>query len=140
MLVVVVAIVAIAAFFAGPILFPVAEAPGGEPMPGNLLPAYIFLSVWSALTLGVGVALLIWGATSYSKWPQQLRTPLLLVLIAALSLSLPTWVHEHLHQSTFGGTWTGLATIEYLFHVPWLIFAGVLVLAITRLQKIQVRQ
>jgi len=81
------------------------------------------------------VALLVWGLTSYSKWPRSMRTPLILVWLGALQLTLPNWFHIGLHESWFNlnDFFTPLIVIDYTFHTPWLIFAGILFAAMKRM-------
>ncbi|MCS4538122.1 MAG: hypothetical protein HYY67_04605 [Thaumarchaeota archaeon] len=130
-LVVVAAIITVVTFPVQQNVFPPVETP-----PGALFPLFIFLGFWNALAFGVGVALVIYLATHYSKWPQPIRTPLLLVFLIALWFSLLNWVHDGLHQAgAVPPNWLGLAAVEYVFHFPWLIFAGVLVLTVRRLNK-----
>ena len=133
-LIVVAAIITVVVFFIAPVAFPPKDAP-----PSSLLPAFIFLSFWDALAFGVGVALLVYLAISYSKWPQTIRRPLLLVFFVALWFTLLNWIHDGLHGSGAAPpNFQLLAITEYLFHFPWLIFAAILVIAVTQLARTHV--
>ena len=133
-LIVVAAIITVVVLFIAPVAFPPKDAP-----PSSLLPAFIFLSFWDALAFGVGVALLVYLAISYSKWPETIRRPLLLVFFVALWFTLLNWIHDGLHESGAAPpNFQLLAITEYLFHFPWLIFAAILVIAVTQLARTHV--
>ncbi len=130
-MVVVAAILTVVMFFIQPNVFPPVEAP---PMP--LLPAFIFLGFWDALAFGIGVALLIYLAMNYSKWPKAIRGPLLVLFFIALWFSVLTWIHDGLHQAGAAPpNFMALALVEYGFHFPWLIFAIALVVVVRQLAK-----
>jgi len=120
------AVLAIVVFFVRPMLLP----PQGAPPPASLLPAFLFLWIWDAIAFGVGVALLLYLAMNYSKWPKPIRVPLLVLFLIAAWLTVPNWIHDGMHEN--GATETNfpyLALVEYLFHVPWLIISGIIVFA-----------
>jgi len=130
-LVVVAALITVVTFFIEPVAFRSIDVP-----PSSLLPAFIFLSFWDALAFGVGVALLVYLAINYSKWPRTIRTPLLLVFFVALWFTLLNWVHDGLHESGAAPpNFQLLAVVEYVFHFPWLIFAAILVIAVRQLTR-----
>lgn len=130
-LIVVAAIITIVTFFIEPMVFPPQEMP-----PASLLPAFLFLSFWDALAFGVGIALIIYLAVNYSKWPKAIRPSLLALFFLALWFSVLTWVHDGLHISGAAPpNFTALALVEYGFHFPWLLFSGLLVFVVLRLQK-----
>ena len=89
-LAVVVAVLTVVIFFGQAMIFRSTDMP-----PMSLLPAFIFLCFWDALSFGVGIALS--GA------------------------SPPNYVY--------------LALVEYVFHVPWLIFAVTLGLVVRHLVR-----
>ena len=130
-LIVLVAVITVVTFFIAPMVFPPADMP-----PASLLPAFIFLSIWDALAFGVGIALLVYVAVNYSKWPKQIRVPLVVLFLLALWFSVPNWIHDGLHEA--GATppnFMLLAIVEYAFHFPWLIISGILVIVALRLAK-----
>ena len=130
-LAVVAAALTVVNFFIQPMLFRPIDQP-----PPTLLPAFIFLGFWDALGFGVGVAFLIYLAASYQKWPKNVRGPLLAMFFIALWFSVLNWVHDGLHEAGASPpNWLSLALVEYGFHFPWLIFAGVLVFAAIKLAK-----
>ena len=130
-LIVVAAILTVVTFFIEPMVFPPADVP-----PASLLPAFIFLGFWDALAFGVGVALLIFLAINYSKWPKEVRIPLLVIFLIAVWFSLPNWIHDGLHEAGAAPpNFFALAAVEYLFHFPWLIIAGILVFIAMKLAK-----
>jgi hypothetical protein len=105
-------------FFVQSMIFP----PMGMP-PMSWLPEFLFLGIWDALAFGIGVALLIYLAMNYSKWPKQIRGSLLILSFIAAWFTVLTWIHDGLHNSgAMPPNWGLLAFTEYMFHVPWLIF------------------
>ncbi len=134
-LVVVAAVLTALVFFNLDRVFPPVGCGIGAPCPPpsmSTIPFLIFLDFWDALAFGVGVALLIWGAISYSKWPQAIRTPLLILLFIALWFTLLNWIHDGWHRVN-GMNMNGIVAIEFVFHVPWLIFGAVLAFTIVRI-------
>ena len=130
-LIIVAAIITIVTFFIQSMVFRPMDMP-----PASLLPAFIFLSFWDALASGVGIALLIYLALNFSKWPKQIRTPLLALFFMALWFSILNWVHDGLHEAGAAPpNFALLAMVEYGFHFPWLIFSGILVVVVLRLAK-----
>jgi len=130
-MIVVAAISAIVIFLGSSMVFPPMEMP-----PMSLLPAFMFLSFWDALAFGVGIALLIYLALNYSKWPKEIRGSLLVLFFIALWFSVLTWVHDGAHTSGAAPpNFVYLALVEYVFHFPWLIFALALAVVATRLSK-----
>lgn len=100
----------------------------------STIPLLMFLDFWDALAFGVGLALLIYGAINYSKWPKSLRTPLLLLFFLAMWFSLLTWIHDGWHKIA-GMNLNQVVAIEYVFHVPWLVFSVLLMLATVQIAK-----
>jgi len=130
-LIVVAVVLTIVIFFAQGMIFPSTAMP-----PMSLLPAFIFLSFWDALAFGVGIALLIYLAMNYSKWPKEIRGSLLVLFFIAAWFSILNWIHDGAHMSgADSGNFAYLALVEYVFHFPWLIFAIALVLVVRQLVK-----
>jgi hypothetical protein len=128
-LVAVAGISALVVFFAQGMIFP----PMGMP-PMSFLPEFIFLAVWDALAFGVGIAILIYLALSYSKWPKEIRSSLLVLSFIAVWFTALNWVHDGLHNTGAAPpNWALLAFTEFLFHVPWLLFGLALVLVTRQL-------
>jgi len=128
-LIVVAGIAALIAFFAQGIVFPPMDMP-----PASFLPEFIFLGIWDALAFGVGVAILIYLALSYSKWPKEIRASLLVLSFIAVWFTALNWVHDGLHNTgAMPPNWGLLAFTEFMFHVPWLFFGLALVLVTRQL-------
>ena len=129
--VIIAAAITVVTFFIAPMVFRPMDMP-----PASLLPAFIFLSFWDALAFGVGIALLIYLALNYSKWPKQIRGPLVALFFIALWFSILNWIHDGLHEAGAAPpNFVLLAMVEYVFHFPWLIFSGILVVVVLRLAK-----
>jgi len=117
---------AVVMFFVQYMVFP----PMGMP-PMSWVPAFLFLGVWDALAFGVGIALVIYLAMNYSKWPKKIRGSLLVLSFIAVWFTALNWVHDGLHNSgAMPPNWGLLAFTEFLFHVPWLIFGLAIVFVI----------
>jgi hypothetical protein len=131
-MIVVAAISAVVIFLGGNLVFPPMEMP-----PMSLLPAFLFLKFWDALAFGVGIALLIYLALNYSKWPKKIRGSLLVLFFIALWFSVLTWVHDGAHGSGAAPpNFAYLALVEFMFHFPWLIFALALAMVTMRLARV----
>jgi hypothetical protein len=130
-LAVIAVILTVIMFFVQNMIFP----PMGVP-PMSWLPAFLFLGIWDALGFGVGVALLIYLAMNYSKWPKAIRSSLLVLSFIAVWFTVLNWIHDGLHNTgAMPPNWGLLAFTEYLFHVPWLIFGVAIVFVITQIVK-----
>ncbi len=107
-------VVAIPAFLLGPVLFPPA-AGGPEPTAGQMV-SFIVLAVLTSLTLGLGVAFLIFGfpVVRESAGGPKLRAWALYVSIGWLLVSW--WPHGGLHAS-IGDNIQQLLYIEHGFHL-----------------------
>jgi len=128
-LVVVAGISAVIGFFAQGIIFPPLDMP-----PTSILPEFIFLSIWDALAFGAGITILIYLALSYSKWPKEIRSSLLVISFVAVWFTALNWVHDGLHNTgAMPPNWALLALTEFTFHVPWLFFGLTLVLVTRQL-------
>jgi len=128
-LVVVAAIFAVIGFFAQGIFFPPIMMP-----PTSFLPVFIFFAIWDALAFGVGIAILIYFALSYSKWPKEIRGSLFVLSFIAVWFTALNWVHDGLHNTgAMPPNWALLAFTEFTFHVPWLLFGVALVFVVRQL-------
>ena len=128
-LVAVAAIFALVGFFAQGMIFPPMAMP-----PASFLPTFIFFAVWDALAFGVGIAILLYLGMSYSKWPKEIRSSLLVLSFIAVWFTALNWVHDGLHNTgAMPPNWALLAFTEGLFHVPWLLFGLALVLVTRQL-------
>jgi len=127
LLLVVAAIFAIIGFFGEGIFFPPIMMP-----PASFLPVFIFFAIWDALAFGAGIAILIYLALSYSKWPKEIRSSLLVLSFIAVWFTALNWVHDGLHNAgAMPPNWALLAFTEFMFHVPWLLF-GLALVFVTR--------
>ena len=128
---VVAAILTVVIFFTQTVIFRPTEMP-----PTSLLPAFIFLSFWDALAFGVGIAVMIYLAMNYSKWPREIRGSLLVLFFIALWFSVLNWIHDGAQEAGAAPpNYVFLALVEYVFHFPWLIFSIALVLVARQLIK-----
>jgi len=126
-LVVVGVIFAAIGFFAQGIFFPPMAMP-----PADFLPTFIFFAIWDAVAFGVGIAILIYLALSYSKWPKEIRGSLIVLSFIAVWFTTLNWVHDGLHNTgAMPPNWALLAFTEFTFHVPWLFF-GLALVFVTR--------
>jgi len=131
-LAVVAVILAVVMFFVQYMVFPPMSMP-----PASWLPEFLFLGIWDALAFGIGIALVIYLAMNYSKWPKQIRGSLLILSFMAVWFTALNWIHDGLHNSgAIPPNWGLLAFTEYLFHVPWLIMGLALTFVITQLVKV----
>jgi len=129
-MIVVTAAVGAAAFFVGPVLWPMThEAPMPPP---NLLPAYIGVSAIEALAFGFAVSFAIfgWPAIRDLKLGAQWLNKLLFVTLCWFIGNW--WIHDNLHMNV-GFDMTRLFYIEYIFHVSMLACAITLTIAFIRL-------
>jgi len=135
-LTIVVAILTLVIFFTQTRIFPPADMP-----PMSLLPAFIFLSFWDALAFGLGIAILLYLAVNYSKWPKEIRGSILVLFFIAFWFTALNWIHDGLHNTgAMPPNWVLLAVTEYVFHFPWLIFALLLVVVSGRLVRAYTKQ
>lgn len=124
-------VLAVVMFFVQYMVFP----PMGMP-PMSWVPTFLFLGVWDALAFGVGIALVIYLAINYSKWPEKIRGSLLVLSFIAVWFTALNWVHDGLHNSgAMPPNWGLLAFTEFLFHVPWLIFGLAIVFVMRQFVK-----
>ena len=130
-LAVVAIILAAVMFFVQNMIFP----PMGMP-PMAWLPEFVFLGIWDALAFGVGIALLIYLAMNYSRWPKEIRGSLLVLSFIAVWFTALNWIHDGLHNTgAMPPNWGLLAFTEFMFHVPWLVFGVAIVLVIGQLVR-----
>lgn len=128
-LIIVAAVLTVVMFLSEQRVFPPADVP-----PASWLSTFIFLGFWDALAFGVGVAVLLYLVMSYSKWPKEIRSSLLVLSFIAVWFTALNWVHDGLHYTgAMPPNWALLALTEFLFHVPWLIFGVALLFVIRQL-------
>jgi hypothetical protein len=112
---------AILAFLLGPVIWPPAE---GMPTPtAGQLPFFLFLAVFEAITLGLGVSFLLFGMPVVRRISagSKLRAWAMYLSIGWLMVSW--WPHNNLHMNN-GMDLQGLLYIEYGFHLT-LMIAGI---------------
>lgn len=115
-------VVALPAMLLGRVIWP----PAGEVEPtSGQLPFFIFESFSEALSLGLGVAFLIFGLplVRQVETSSKLRAWLMYLSIGWLMVSW--WPHGNLHVSN-GDNMQRLLYIEYGFHVTLVIVGAVL--------------
>ncbi len=133
----VIVIVTILVFLLLPTVFPPVGCGIGSlcpPPSSTTMPQLMFLDFWDALAAGIGVAIIIYAALNYSKWPRNLRTPIAILLFLAGWFTLLNWVHDGWHR-VVGMNLNQIVYIEYVFHVPWLIFSILLVFAVVQFSR-----
>jgi hypothetical protein len=108
------AIVAIAAFALGRVLWP--DPPGAAAPPSELMPYFVVLSVIESVLFGAGVGFAIIGWPRLRGRTADGRAWAAYVSICFMMLSW--WPHDNLHRVLGHHDFAGLARIEYLFHVP----------------------
>jgi hypothetical protein len=116
-------VVAIPAFILGPILWPPADM-GAAPTAGQL-PFFLFLALFEAVTLGLGVSFLLFGMPVVRRVAagSKLRAYAMYLSIGWLLVSW--WPHDNLHMFN-GMNLQGLLYIEYGFHLTLMISGIVL--------------
>ncbi|WP_456506171.1 hypothetical protein [Arthrobacter sp. UYCu723] len=94
------------------------NAPTGGPEPGGIEAGLLmFESALSALAMGVGIAILIFGGKVVRTLPADLQTKGRILQIALFWIVAPWLVHTGLHMTNAEGDFGRLAAIEYGFHV-----------------------
>lgn len=114
-------VLAIPAFLTGPVIWPPADL-GVEPTAGQL-PFFLFLGVFEAITLGLGVSFLLFGMPVVRRISagSKLRAWAMYLSIGWLMVSW--WPHNNMHMQN-GMDLQGLLYIEYGFHLT-LMVAGI---------------
>jgi hypothetical protein len=122
--------VAVPAFLAAPLLFPVsADVP--EPSSGQM-PLFLLLSVVESLALGLAVAIAVRAPRVIRLLPAPEQRPATVATVAAVWFLGNWWVHDGLHM--MAGLHIGrLLAIEYAFHVTLMVAGAALVGALGRL-------
>ena len=126
-------VVAIPAMITGPILWPPPADLGVAPTAGQI-PFFIFLAVFEAITLGLGVAFLLFGfaplgrALGESGW----RTWAAYLSIGWFLVSW--WPHNNLHTHN-GMDLQGLLYIEYGSHLTLMVAGLVLAYSLMTLLR-----
>jgi hypothetical protein len=93
------------------------------------------------LAFGVGIVLLIYLVMNYSKWPKEIRGPLLVLFFIAIWFSALNWIHDGMHEAGAAPpNFAFLALVEYTFHFPWLIFAFALAIVARRLVRVYTKK
>ena len=110
------------AFLLTPILFPPNPAVGMPP--ASLIPSFIILSVVESLFFGIGIAFLALGlplmrrvanVSGVSPWPS---------FFAIGYLTASWWPHLGMH-AVAGMDFDKLILVDYGFHLPYILAAGV---------------
>ena len=97
----------------------------GSPIPTNLqLPFFIGLSIFEALSFGVGFYFLFDGLRLLKTFKVNDKLTFLAYLAISWTI-ISWWPHDHIHIHN-GMDLTGLLFIEYGFHVT-LIFSGIII-------------
>lgn len=116
-------ILAAAAFFLGPKIWP-PHSDNGDPTSAQLV-FFITLSVIESLTFGLGVSFLFYGKDIICRYPviQMKKARAMWFSISWLMISW--WPHDNLHQF-IGNNLQKLLYIEYGFHFTLIVAAIVL--------------
>lgn len=130
-------IVAIPAFMLSPVLF-VSPADGPSPTAGQL-PYFIFLAVWDAVLLGLGVSFLLFGWPVLRKVSPDSKARAWAIYLSIGFLTVSWWPHLNLHRAN-GLDLQGLLYIDYGFHVPLMIAAVVLICSFISIARRRTRE
>ena len=106
-------------------LTPFWPVPPTAPQPrGIVLPLFVALSLVESLSLGLGVAFLIFGRPLVDRMGGSpgLTTA---AYVAIAFLLLNWWPHDNMHRMT-NGDWSRVVLVEYAFHLPLMIAGAVL--------------
>lgn len=92
--------------------------PAGGPDPqGAHLALFMVVSSLSAIAMGLGVAILVFGGRVVRQLPQHLQRRGQIVRVCLFWVVAPWWVHEGLHITTGEDNIGRLIALEYGFHV-----------------------
>lgn len=125
-------LVAVPAFFLGPILFLPADI-GVEPTAAQI-PQFLFLAVGDALLLGVGVSFLLFGFPVMRKVSPDSKLRAWAMYLSIGYLMVSWWPHLNLHAHN-GMDLQGLLLIDYFFHLPLEAIAVVLAISFISLVR-----
>ena len=84
---------------------------------GPMLAGFMVLTVLSALAMGIGVSLLVFGGRAVKALPEHVRGAGRVVQFGLVWLIAPWMVHEGLHITNGSEQMGRLLVIEYGFHV-----------------------
>src|SRR4051794_3790463 len=125
-------LIAIPAVPLGQVLWPAGDATAGSGGMPAYLPFLIIISVFEALTFGLGIAFLIFGFPLVRRigvWsPGYTRA----VFLSIAWFLVSWWPHDGFHRSLGVNMW-GLVAIEYAFHLTLMAAGAILALGFVRL-------
>jgi hypothetical protein len=108
-------VVAIPAFFLGPVLFP---SPTDGPAPTSVqLPFFLILAATDAVLLGLGVSFILFGLPVIRMVSPDSKVRAWVMYISISYLMISWWPHLNLHRSN-GSSLQGILYIDYGFHLP----------------------
>ncbi len=125
-------VVAVPATLLGNVIWPPAE--GGPSPTGGQLPFFIVLEIITTLTLGLGVAFLLFGFPSMMEVAAGSRLRAWAMYLSIGWLLVSWWPHQHMHISN-GDSLAGLIVIEYGFHVTLMLSGLTLVFCLISLLR-----
>lgn len=112
------------------------NAPAGMPKAGGIQAGLLMAeSALSAIAMGIGIAILVFGGSVVRTLPTDLQTKGRILQIVLVWIVAPWLVHSGLHVTNAEGDFGRLAAIEYGFHVTTYaagIVAAVMVAQILR--------
>ncbi len=117
------ALFAVPAMALGQLIWPPDPA-NPEPSAGQL-PFFIFLSVFEAVTFGLGISFLLFGFPALLRLARGSRLRAWAMYLSVGWFLVSWWPHDNLHIHN-GDDLQGLLQIEYGFHVTLIIAAVVL--------------
>lgn len=133
--IIVTVIVAVAAFMAGPMIWPPATEGDG---PGSLLPLFLVVSALESIGLGLGVSFLLFGWPWVKRVAQDMKTPARILYVAIAWSLVSWWPHDNMHMSNAHDNWGRLLMIEYIFHVTLILAAAGMAWSVLRVfQRLQ---
>jgi len=119
-------IFAVPAFLLGKVIWPL--DPMG-PMPtSSQLPFFIVLSLFEAVSFGLGMSFIIFGYPFVKKITGKSKSLTFWTYIAISWMLVNWWPHDNIHAQN-GMNLDGLIKIEYAFHVTLILSGIILALA-----------
>ncbi len=129
--IVVVLIFGVPAFLTGRTIWP----PSTEMSPTSAqIPFFIILSIFEALSFGLGVSFLTFGWKYVKKLFGKDRKMAFLVYASSTWQLINWWPHDNFHAHN-GSNMQGLLYIEYGFHVTLIISAAIIAYGLLRLSR-----
>jgi len=102
---------------------------------GPMLAGFMVLTVLSALAMGIGVSMLVFGGRVLAALPEHVRGAGRVVQLGLVWLIAPWMIHEGLHVTNGSEQMGRLLVIEYGFHVTSYVAAILVAVAAARVLR-----